>query len=256
MPRARRRLAAGARSLREKEYGARSTSPCPRAASPCFHIPERPLTAALRVGNAPASTRYHTALPAPGSSSAIGVTNGVTPSAARRSASASALSSLAYAASCTVQGSESTRRAGAAATGRARPGAAAGGAGGGGPLGAPPGSGPRARAPPPPPPPPAPRARPPPGARRHGAGGDEEDAVDLVRRLGERHIVLERIHNPLGGREADGFVQRRVLEPQVHERDPPIGERRGAGHVPGGTRSPLQVPRRRHQRHECLSGDQ
>src|SRR5881392_2765193 len=95
MPRARRTLVAGARPLSEKEYGAHSTSPWPRAASPCFHIPERAPTAASRVGNAPASTRYHTVLPPPGSSSAIGVTNGVTPSAARRSASASALSSLA-----------------------------------------------------------------------------------------------------------------------------------------------------------------
>src|SRR2546427_8124396 len=80
MPRARRRLGAGAPSLSEKEYGARSTSPWPRAARPCFHIPARAPTAESRVGNAPASTRYHTALPRPRSSRATGVTNGVTPS--------------------------------------------------------------------------------------------------------------------------------------------------------------------------------
>ena len=92
--------------------------------------------------------------------------------------------------------------------------------------------------------------------RRHRACGDEEDAIDFVRRLGERHIVFERVHDPLGGREAHRLVQRGLLEPQVHERNPSVGERRGAGYVPRGTRGPLEVPRGRHQRDQGLSGDQ
>jgi hypothetical protein len=51
------------------------------------------------------------------------------------------------------------------------------------------------------------------GVRRHRAGGDEEHVVHLVRRFGERHLVLEGIHNAFGGAQAHDLVERGMLEP-------------------------------------------
>src|SRR5437899_70636 len=104
-----RRLSGRTAPPSSRTYGARSTSPWPRAARPRFHRRARAARAESRVGYAPPSTRYQTVAPPRRPLSAIGVTKGGTPSAARRSPTASALSSRAYAASCTVHGRESRR---------------------------------------------------------------------------------------------------------------------------------------------------
>src|SRR5207237_7875873 len=85
-------------------------------------------------------------------------------------------------------------------------------------------------------------------------GRDEKDAVHLVRRLGEGHVVFERVHDALGGADADPRVQRRPAEPPLPERDAPVAMGRGARHVPRRLGGPRVVPGRRDQGHERLTG--
>ena len=94
------------------------------------------------------------------------------------------------------------------------------------------------------------------GVRRHRSRADEEHSVHLARRLGERHVVLERVDDSLGGCETDGLVKGGMLQPQVHEGDAPLAQRRGARDVPRRARGPLEVAARGHQRHEGLACDE
>ena len=96
-----------------------------------------------------------------------------------------------------------------------------------------------------------------PNVRRVRARRNEEDVVDLVGRFGERHAVLERVHDALGRREPDDFVELRLLEPEIHQGHPPLALPGGrARHVPRRGRSPLQVARGRHEGDECLRIDE
>jgi len=90
------------------------------------------------------------------------------------------------------------------------------------------------------------------GMRGVGARRDEEYAVHFVRRLRERHAVLERVHNAFGRREAHGLVQLRFLDPEIDERHPAPVLRGRARHIPRGRRRPFQVSRGGHQGHERL----
>ena len=93
--------------------------------------------------------------------------------------------------------------------------------------------------------------------RRVRACRDEEDVVDLVGRFGERHAVLEGIHDSLGRREPDDLVELRLLDPEIHQGDAPLALPRGrARHVPRRGGGPLQVTRGRHEGDEGLRFDE
>ncbi len=89
-----------------------------------------------------------------------------------------------------------------------------------------------------------------PGMRGLGAHGNNENAGHFVSRLVERHAIFESVDDAFGRLEPHGFVQRRILETQIHERDAPPVARRDARDVPRGLRGPRQIVSDRHQSDE------
>ena len=70
---------------------------------------------------------------------------------------------------------------------------------------------------------------------------DEEDAVDLVRSLGQRHAVLEGVDDAVARCQSHGLMERGVLDVQVYQGDAPSAPRGDARDVPGGFRGPHEI---------------
>ena len=79
---------------------------------------------------------------------------------------------------------------------------------------------------------------------------DDEDAGDFVRRLVQRNAILERVHDSFGGAQSDDFVERRMLETEIHESDAASVAGGNAGNVPGRFCRPRHIVGERHERNQ------
>jgi hypothetical protein len=93
------------------------------------------------------------------------------------------------------------------------------------------------------------------GVRAHG---NEEHAGDFVRRLGQRHAVLERVDDSIGARPraAHDVVQRGLVEREIDEGHATPAARRDARDIPGGLRRPGEIVGQRHHRDQRRGVDQ
>ncbi|OLC47746.1 MAG: hypothetical protein AUH68_00610 [Gemmatimonadetes bacterium 13_1_40CM_4_69_5] len=85
------------------------------------------------------------------------------------------------------------------------------------------------------------------GLCRVRARRNDEYARDFVRRLVQRNAILESIHDPFGDVQPHDFMERRMLETEIHEGDAAPVARGDAGNVPRGLRRPRQIIRERHE---------
>jgi hypothetical protein len=89
-------------------------------------------------------------------------------------------------------------------------------------------------------------------ARRDRACRDQKHTGDLLRRLGQRHAVLECVDDSFARLQADDFMERWPIEVKIDQRHSAPVSCRDARDVPGGLAGPVEVRGVRDQRDERL----